>query len=111
MDLLAAMKLLLGLYGPLGLGWVAALGACMGMWRMHTNHRKEIMDVHALHRQETQDVQANHRAEMAEMYKEHRQDLARISESVTKALTDSTRATTALTTRVGDWVLRRSQDG
>lgn len=87
MDLLGAMKLVFTLYGPLAIGWVAALAACCGMWKMHINHRREL----------------------AAMYKEHRADLTRITESVTKALQENTMATAALTTRVGDWVLRRPE--
>lgn len=82
---LATIKLLLTLYGPLALGWIAFALACAGMWRMHLTHRREL----------------------AAMYSEHRSDLTRITESVTRALQENTRATAALTTRVGDWVLRR----
>ena len=83
---LATIKLLLTLYGPLALGWVAFTTVCVGMWRMHQAHRREL----------------------ATMYSEHRADLTRITESVTRALQENTRASTALTTRVGDWMLRRS---
>lgn len=87
MDLLATLNLFLTLYGPLSLGWFAAVALCMGMWRMHQNHRKEL----------------------SAMYREHISDLTRITESVTRALQENTRATAALTTRVGDWVLRRPE--
>lgn len=83
MSELKLVELFLTLYGPLAIGWLAALALALGMWRMHIRHRDELNF----------------------MARSHREDLAEVTKIATEALTANSRAMAELTIRFNDWFM------
>lgn len=82
-------EVMLTIYGPLAIGWLAFIAVCVVIWRMHVRHRREIEVMH----------------------RDHREDLTQISEAATKAINENTKAMSALLTRIEDLFLRRKNGG
>lgn len=88
MTMIQLVELALTYYGPLAAGWLLAIVLLFVIWRMMVCHRRDLMT----------------------MAKQHRRDITALAEAATEAVNDNTAAISALTTRIGDWVLMGRQN-